>query len=466
MKKNKIFAKAIGILLIATNLVSCENTVDGLNDDPNNATTVTTDLLLRQAMLNTASVAESDPARFAGMFTDQFRGGSRQYRTYNNYGVVSANFNNMWNYFTARGSMQAKLAAESAKKEGNKNKEVLATLFECYYFGEEALLWGDIPYTEANQEAFPDPKYDKQKDVLQAVITKLENLVPDLSTLTTSSNTYVVNSTLIFGDVNDANWGQIANSLIARYYLALKDYPKALAAAKKGIASANQSLEIQHSSANFAENLFYQFQAEQRTNYLRFNNSYFQQLLTAGSDNYRGNSKTNESTRLAYYTSGVDLNTSPGGAFAKGASFPVISYYEILLIKAETEIRVNNDIGKAIEYLNEAREAWDTKLGVDAYQKYIESDFDSGAIANTQNEDKKDAVLREVLEEKYLSVIGLPTFYDVNRTNNFLGVPLKGSTDEGKIMIPQRFIYPSTESSSNSSFPGLTGLFVKTEVNK
>lgn len=465
MKKNKLFI-AVGILLLAITFTSCESTVEGLNDDPNNATTVTTDLLVRQAMLNTASVAESDPARFAGMFTDQFRGGSRQYRTYNTYGVVAANFNTMWNYFTARGSMQAKLAVESAKAEGNKTKEAIATLFEAYYFGEEALLWGDIPYTEANQDKFPDPKYDDQKTVLKSVISKLEGVVSDLSGIKVSSNAYVGNTTLIFGDNNNANWGQIANSLAARYYLALKDYPNALAAAKKGIVSTNQSLEIQHSSANFAENLFYQFQAEQRGGYLKFNNSYFQQLLTNGNANYRGNSKTNEAKRLAYYVSGTNLNVGPGGAFDKSASFPVISYLEVLLIKAEAEIRANNDLGAAIGFLNKARAEWNTKLATTDYQDYAETDFNSGAIANTQAESKKDAVLREVLEEKYLSVIGLPTFYDVNRTNNFLKVPLKGRTTQGKTMIPQRFIYPATEAASNSNFPGAKGLFVKTKVNQ
>lgn len=465
MKKNKIFTILV-LLLVALNFNSCQSTVDGLNDDPNNSTTVTTDLLLRQAMLNTSSIAESDPARFAGMFTDQFRGGSRQYRTYNGYGVVAATYNNMWRYFTARGSAQAKLAAESAKKEGNKTKEILASLFESYYFAEEALLWGDIPYSEANQdEQFPDPKFDNQKEVLQKVISKLEALVPELSNVTVSSNAFVQSTTLIFGSANNANWGQIANSLIARYYLALKDYSKALAAAKKGIATANQSLEIQHTSANFSENLFYIFQVEQRTNYLRFNNSYFQKLLTADSDVYRGNSKTDETNRLKYYVSGVDLNTGAGGAFDKSASFPVISYFETLLTKAELEARADN-MTEAIKHLNEARKAWNTKLKVNSYQDYVEADFASGGIANTQSESKKDALLREILEEKYLSVIGLPTFYDVNRTNNFLKVTIKGRSGDGKKMIPQRFIYPANEAASNSNFPGSVSQYTKTEVNK
>ena len=67
-----------------------------------------------------------------------------------------------------------------------------------------------------------------------------------------------------------------------------------------------------------------------------------------------------------------------------------------------------------------------------------------------KNLNKKDALRLEILLEKYCSVIGLPTYQDVLRTKNLIGVPIKSDDTE---IIPQRFLYPLTESSSNSNFP-------------
>ena len=70
-------------------------------------------------------------------------------------------------------------------------------------------------------------------------------------------------------------------------------------------------------------------------------------------------------------------------------------------------------------------------------------------------------MIKEVLFEKYCSVIGLPTFQDVLRTNNLIGVPIKNSNAPS---IPQRFLYSAAEQSSNSNFPGLVGQYVKTDI--
>ncbi|MBT6161642.1 MAG: hypothetical protein HOH81_08165, partial [Flavobacteriaceae bacterium] len=75
----------------------------------------------------------------------------------------------------------------------------------------------------------------------------------------------------------------------------------------------------------------------------------------------------------------------------------------------------------------------------------------------------KDALRLEILLEKYCSVIGLPTYQDVLRTKNLIGVPIKSDDTE---IIPQRFLYPLTESSSNSNFPGLIDQFVPTKINQ
>jgi starch-binding outer membrane protein, SusD/RagB family len=73
-----------------------------------------------------------------------------------------------------------------------------------------------------------------------------------------------------------------------------------------------------------------------------------------------------------------------------------------------------------------------------------------------------NAMIKEALLEKYCSVIGVPSFLDVNRTNNLINVPIKNAN---VTTIPQRFIYSSAEQASNSNFPGLVDQYVKTDIN-
>ena len=55
------------------------------------------------------------------------------------------------------------------------------------------------------------------------------------------------------------------------------------------------------------------------------------------------------------------------------------------------------------------------------YNPYIQSDFESGGIENLDNLTKEDALLREILEERYITFYGqIEGFNDVRRTRKEL----------------------------------------------
>jgi hypothetical protein len=85
-------------LLIATSilLLSCESAVEGLNDNPNQYTDAPISLILNHSLLNVASIAEAEPARISGIFTDQFTGVDRQYGTLNGYSTLSTTYESFW----------------------------------------------------------------------------------------------------------------------------------------------------------------------------------------------------------------------------------------------------------------------------------------------------------------------------------------------------------------------------------
>ncbi len=445
--------KFIQTLILLLVITSCE--VEGLNDTENAFTDTPIGLILNHSLLNVVSVAEAEAARITAIFTDQFTGVDRQYGTLNGYSTVSANYDALWEDIYQRGITQAQITKSKAIASGNSTVEGQALILEAYYFGEAALLFGDIPFSEVNGES-TDPAYESQSSVLNSVISLLDEGITKVgSDFTAKNNVFDTSS----------NWDQIANGLKARYYLALKNYSMAKSTATEAsFTSSENDWAISHSSANYGENLFWQFEVEQRQDYLKVENSHLSQLLDSTSSVYRGNVKTNETKRFSYYVAdnGLSLNTSDDGFAAQTRSFSVISFEEIQLTIAEASLLSSPaDPIAALEALNKVRasnvDRFDSK-----YDAYVMADFESGGILN-KGLSTNDALRLEILIEKYCSVIGLPTYQDIRRTKNLIKVPIKGS---GTTTIPQRFLYPSNESSSNSNFPGLVDQFIPTEINK
>ena len=441
----------LSFLAVAT-ILSCEKPVEGLNDNPNAFTDTPLSLILNHSLLNVASVAEAAPARYATIFTDQFTGVDRQYGTLNLYSVTAGEYEEVWGDIFQRGVSQVQIAKEKAIESGNASVEGQALILEGYYFAEGALVFNDIPFSEVNNPEFPDPRYEEQETVIRGAISLIEQGMAKAGSVSAANKVFATSST----------WTQIGNALKARYLLALGEYLNAHdAALAANFTSNSNDWSIIHTSANYGENLFWQFEVEQRGDYLKVENSYMSRLLKSDEPIYRGNAKTDETHRYDYYvaSNGLSLNTTDGFA-AQTRNFPVISYEEIQLIIAEGRARLNL-IPDAIESLNNVRAAHAANFSGGVYSPYVLADFEAGGMVSHGENNVSDALLKEILMEKYVSVIGLPTYQDILRTENMVGVPIKNSETS---IIPQRFIYVASEESSNSNFPGFVDKYTKTDI--
>ena len=101
------------------------------------------------------------------------------------------------------------------------------------------------------------------------------------------------------------------------------------------------------------------------------------------------------------------------------------------------------------------------------YDAYISADFDNGGIENPDGLSIDNAVLREILEERYITFFGqIEGFNDTRRTQNESAVRVPVSPNTGSA-LPQRFIYPQSEIDRNTSVPNpIPDFFASTEVNQ
>ena len=100
------------------------------------------------------------------------------------------------------------------------------------------------------------------------------------------------------------------------------------------------------------------------------------------------------------------------------------------------------------------------------YNPYLQTDFESGGIENKDSQSKEYALLKEILEERYITFYGqIEGFNDVRRTRKEdEGV---GLIPNSGLFLPERFLYPQSEIVSNPNTPSpIPGFFEPTKVNK
>lgn len=472
-----------GILIFLLN--SCKHVVDNINIDPNNPTSAPYDLTLNGAEVASFLVYEGNLARTGGIFSRSFTGADRQYVSLNNYNTSSVDYNDTWDNLYSTVIAQDQIVVLEAEAVNDRATAGIAQVMLAQGFGLAADLWGDVPFSEVgNPEQFPTPKFDAQKDVYDGVQKLLDSAIDNLSSGVGNGP----GSKDIFYGGDADKWLQAAYTLKARFYLHTKEYSNAITNALQGIIDASNNMVDPHGSNYLIDfNVYYSFLTYDRPAYMTADGAIAPAYLDATSDSYKGNSKTDETARFEYFyqyglnTGGLDPNvlvdfdwgtpTEDNGFFGATTSFPLVTFEENQLILAESYVKGSNDLQSALDALNKHREYLNTGGTISSgyladglqYDDYTLTDFNAGGIANPTNLSQANALLTEILKERYVTLIGqIEQFNDVRRTKNFLKIPpTTGST------IPQRFFYAQDEINTNPNTPVLAAadLFKETPVN-
>jgi hypothetical protein len=458
-------------------LFSCQDLVDGIDDNPNDITISDVDatLFLTGSQLANTSASLGHLNRIAGMWSGQLTGLSSLYSNIYGYSISTAESVATWGRIyigiipNVR-HMRAQLP-DDALVQG------IAKTLEAQAVGLGASLFGDVPYSQVNTEEIDDPSFDNQMDVLNSVISLLDNAISDFNSAGSGRNLDV--DIYYGGDSNQ--WKAAAYTLKARYQMIMRDYSGAYASAQNGISSANDNMQhIPRGDASVSsgdKNLFWEILEGSRTGDIGSANSYLSKMLDPAAAEYRGNAKTDETARGAYsfvYATGGANNL---GIIEQYEPQNIVSFEENHLILAEAGARTSGfDTG--LGHLNEFR-AWLNSGGrlnsnfsdmPYLYEAYEAADFDSGGMENADGVTSDRALLREIIEERYVSGFGeFMPFDDARRlrkSDSDLSVPFPLNTSAASAH-PERFPYSDDELNSNANAPSSDpGIFSKTRVNQ
>lgn len=454
----KIITYAL-LSVLGLGLTNCNKLVEGYDVNPNLPQDAPSDQQLTAAELGLGFVMSGEAARTANMWAGVFTGADRQYSSLNNYITASPDYDNMWANTYYQTVAQARIVQQKASQVNNKQLQGIAQVIEAQSIGTATDLWGDIPYSGILVPNSP-PAFDGQAAVYTALQTTLSSAITNLG-----QNGVNPGSRDVFYAGNTTRWIAAAHSLKARYFLHVKNYASAITEARAGIASsAGDMLMPFDGTIGSAANPYYDFLDNSRPGYMSADGAYAAQLLQS-----RTNSKTDETARFEYfYTTQGYYNLDPNfvdGAFQPNSSFPLVTYVETQAILAEALVRTG-DLPNSLVALNNIRAANTTAYSGSTYAAYTAADFVAGGLLNPTSGglSQTNALLLEVLREKYLSLIGqIEEFSDVRRTANLIGVP-KNVTSAPS--LPQRFLYPQSEINTNPNVPSpIPSLFTKTPVN-
>jgi len=467
-------------IIIALTLVimsSCSDWLD-VNENPNALTEVPSgELLLKGTLLANTQIHKGHLLRSSMYYTGGLIGLQLVQNTIYIYNFTPGDANSNWTHL-----YNGILVQNNKIKEISPDLDALEGIIDinaAMALGTATTIWGDIPYTEAipdNPGLTVKPAYDNQVDVYSDVQDLLDKGITTLQNAATSLSGDGKDADIFYGG-DLALWIEAAHTLKARNYLLTKDYAAALTEVVNGISDpANTMAYRPIGSVSGNSNVIFNLVESSRAGDMTANGTFFQDLLDPANANGRNHAKTDETARRNFmYISGD--GGSADGIDAADAVMPLVSYEENLLIWAECLVRTGDNLG-AIAKLNELRahlrsgNAFNVVNGGDTflYDDFVLADFQAAGIENVDAIAEDRAILREIIEERYVSgYTSYMPFNDMRRLKKsdadvIVPFPLNTATATANV---ERLLYPRSEIDTNPNVPSpLPDIFTVTTVNQ
>lgn len=473
MKKIFLFLSCAAIF------ASCSDEYFDINRDPDN---LSADGVAFSTELpaGIAGIAGSQGAYYAligGFWSQMFTqsNASNQYKEIDDYSIGTLDYNAGWT------SMYDALAdirniKSRAEAEGNWNYFLITTVLETHASQIMADFYDQIPYSEANNVNFLQPRFDTGEEVYDQMAEALQlALSKDLST---SQGEVPGSDDFIFGG-NMTNWTAYANTLLLKVYMRQTEARPAVAQA--GITAllnaGTDFLNIDAAVTQFEDapdrsNPLYETDRRQlnTTTNIRASRTMFSYLDENG-----------DPRRLSYYDPGNPLNQ---GDFNNSAIAPTsiavvhlepttpvyfMSREESLFLQAEAAARYAGGAGAKVAYDAAVQESF-SKWGLNG------APFVASGGAYEYDGATLDDQIKDIITQKWLASFpgnGHEAFFEHNRTG-YPEISAVPQTDAGYVAgefaysiagttggdFPKRLVFPENVKSVNQNAPALVELTV------
>ncbi|HKB42798.1 MAG TPA: SusD/RagB family nutrient-binding outer membrane lipoprotein, partial [Chitinophagaceae bacterium] len=438
--------------------------------------------LLTSAQVNLGFEGGSDLYRYSTVIMQQMSGeASQPNQTYEyyRYNITGSDENNVWSSIFSTTLSDLELIIKKATASGSPYYTGIAKILKAYEYSLVVDVWGDVPYTEAQQlSENTAPHYDDDATIYPKLITLLSEAVTDLnavsSVLTPGTNSIIYPGA--FGTVK-ANWIKLANTLRLRLLLHYSKKDPAFSLAQMTALINTAGITFMASNADNFQHPFFavanqrnpisQFEVS-RPNYL-FADARMVNLMNDksdprrpfyftdfpwGSGTYLGVSATsppptanNNYSRIHTFLRGaVTAGTVPPFTYSGAAPQRMLSFAEYNFIRAEAALM--GAPGDPQAFFTAGITASMTEAGVSA------ANITTYLVANGTLIGTNAQKLKQIIEEKYIALFGVSVepWTDWRRTGYpVLTVPTNAITSV--TAVPRTFFYPQSEIDLNPNHP-------------
>ncbi|RXM43549.1 SusD/RagB family nutrient-binding outer membrane lipoprotein [Flavobacterium sp. YO12] len=444
------------ITLFALTFVSCSDTLDDINKNPNATETPLAPYLLTGSLKQGADLYWGDNTNFNSSLLFVQHWAKIQYTEPDRYDVSNTSFTSLWNTGYATLITDLNTILNFSDQQANSNYKGIALTLRSWTFLLLTDAYGSIPYKEAGLKV--TPAYNTQKEVYTGLLEDLKQA----QSLLSATNGTVTGDLSYKGDIS--KWKKLVNSLRLRIALRISDKEPALA--KQAAIDATTDAAGVLSSNNDTFKFTYTSSPQQNPASAWFEtrddfrvSKTLVEKLTELSDprlpvyaqlptdksvvKYvgAGNGLTNSDAN----SQGFAKTSKPGTYFLTSSSPAVIvSYSEVLFNLAEAAAR-GYISGDAEQLYKNAITASFNQFGI----------TDATAISNYLNQVsvKYDATnyAKSIGTQKWIAFYGqgLDAFTEWRRLDYPVLKAGPSTVLDGQ--IPSRFFYPGTEQSLNGS---------------
>lgn len=368
-KLNTIKFLAIGFLAVPALMQSCsEDRMDEINQNVNNPGDVQAKFILADVITRTAfSNVGGDFNTYLSSYVEHEVGTHNQlwdaeHRV--NQPSLASTFNNTWGnlYTTLRDArIIIDKCSEGGPQSGNNATLGMGQVMAAYNLALLTDMFGDVPFSEAfNPFENKTPKLDKQEELYAQVVAYLDAAIENLPKGDTHGSGNASSHDLLFGG-NTSRWIKFAYGLKARYAMRLLNVASNQTAALENVIDfVDQSFANATEAAAFsvydAQNLnpLFDFQwsrdglaasrslgnklIERNDPRLRrnFTNANWSQVgnIATGNANYNLLAPNGENDQIQYFY------LTSTFVFSQTASTQLLSYHELMFLKAEAMQRL------------------------------------------------------------------------------------------------------------------------------
>lgn len=460
MKRFKKIIILFALLIIG---YSCSDSFFDINQDPNNPSDATVQLVLPTGLSSSCYVIDGWWQIVGGLWAQHWTQstGASQYRDVEDYQITSSSFDRQFSELYAGALNDLEFVKKKSLSEENYTYYLMATVTQSYVFQVLADLYDQIPFSEAlkGDEGIILPKYDNGQDVYDSLIVRIDKA---LSYDITTSNNQTPGADDLFFKGNMTHWVEFANSLKLKIFMR-QVY------ARESVAKAGITAMISDGASFLtADVAMTQFANEQNRR-----NPVYETGVDRLSGNISGSRTTvgylvdNDDVRLDYLynkpSAGGNHNTLVQGDYKNstptnisGLSTPKLAYSDgaYLMTVAEVKFLLAEAAIRWPELGLNAKTYYDAGVTA-AYAKYGLSAKAATAIAtggayafNTSG--SFEAKLQQIIVQKWLSMVnsqGIEAWQEYNRTGYPVLSPSLNNSTGGQ--MPKRFLFSSDERASN-----------------